>query len=91
MERRADIGRMTTTLLPGSQEDREIYMREHNAASFVNAVDDARRKSTHTIVMTAKAFAGEPEALYVALDYAYHSGVGVTMAPGTATPVDGAD
>jgi hypothetical protein len=31
--------------------------------------------------MTVKAFAGEPEVLYVALDYAYHSGTSVTMAP----------
>ena len=25
--------------------------------------------------MTVKAFAGEPEVLYVDLDYAYHSGI----------------
>ena len=31
--------------------------------------------------MTVKAFAGEPDVLYVALDYAYHSGMTVTMAP----------
>jgi hypothetical protein len=28
-------------------------------------------------------FAGEPEVLYVALDYAYHNDVTVTMAPAT--------
>ena len=31
--------------------------------------------------MTVKAFAEEPEVLYVALDYACHSGTSVTMAP----------
>jgi hypothetical protein len=29
--------------------------------------------------MTVKAFAGEPEPLYVALNYAYHAGTTVTM------------
>jgi hypothetical protein len=33
--------------------------------------------------MTVKAFAGEPEVLYVALDYTYHSGIAVTMAVAT--------
>lgn len=31
--------------------------------------------------MTVAAFAGEPEVLYVALEYASHSGVAVSMAP----------
>jgi hypothetical protein len=31
--------------------------------------------------MTVKAFAGEPNLLYVALDYAYESDVSITMAP----------
>jgi len=34
-------------------------------------------------MMTVTAFAGEPEVLYVALNYAYHSGMTVTMAPMT--------
>ena len=71
---------MTTNRLPNNQEDREVYLREHNAASFVEAVTNGRRDSIDTVVMTVKAFAGEPDVLYVALDYAYHSGMTVTMA-----------
>jgi hypothetical protein len=67
--------------LPDNQEDREVCLREHNAGRFVVAVNKTREEAD-TIVMTVKAFAGEPAALYVALDYAYHSGVAVTMAPG---------
>lgn len=36
--------------------------------------------------MTLRAFAGEPETLYVALDYAYVSGMTVTMVPDSADP-----
>ncbi len=66
--------------LPDNQEDREVYLREHDAGRFIPAVDRTR-KEADTVIMTVKAFAGEPETLYVALNYAYHSGVAVTMAP----------
>ncbi len=72
---------MTTEQLPTKQEDREVYLRDHRAGEFVKAVSDARRDSLDTVVMTVKAFAGEPDVLYVALDYAYYSGMAVTMAP----------
>jgi hypothetical protein len=72
---------MTTDRLPNNQEDREVYLREHNAANFVEAVSNARRDSLDTVIMTIKAFASEPDVLYVALDYAHHSGMTVTMAP----------
>jgi sugar/nucleoside kinase (ribokinase family) len=72
---------MTTDRLPNNQEDREVYLREHNAANFIEAIVNARRDSLDTVIMTVKAFAGEPDVLYVALDYAHHSGVTVTMAP----------
>jgi hypothetical protein len=66
--------------LPDNQEDREIYLREHGAPRFIAAVSRTR-KEADTVIMTVNAFGGEPETLYVALDYAYHSGVAVTMAP----------
>jgi hypothetical protein len=69
---------MTTDDLPDNQEDREVYLREHNAANFIEAVTNGHRDSIDTVVMTVKAFAGEPDVLYVALDYAYHSGMAVT-------------
>jgi hypothetical protein len=72
---------MTTDRLPDNQEDREVYLREHNAANFIETVTNSRRDSIDTVIMTVKAFAGEPDVLYVALDYAYHSGMAVTMAP----------
>jgi hypothetical protein len=50
---------------------------------FVEAVSDARRNSASTVLMTVKAFAGEPEVLYVALNYANDCGMTVTMAPAT--------
>jgi hypothetical protein len=74
---------MTTDRLPNNQEDREVYLRDHRAGEFIKAVTDARRDSVDTVIMTVKAFAGEPDVLYVALDYAYHSGMNVTMAPAT--------
>jgi hypothetical protein len=33
------------------------------------------------VLMTIKAFAGEPEPLYVALDCPHHEGMSVTMVP----------
>jgi hypothetical protein len=74
---------MTSAQLPNNQEDREVYLRDHRASSFIQAVSDARRDSINTVILTVKAFAGEPDVLYVALDYAYHSGMSVTMAPAT--------
>lgn len=72
---------MASTCLPDNQEDREVFLRDHRTAEFIEAVSDARRDSVDTVSMTVKAFAGEPDVLYVALDYAYHSGMTVTMAP----------
>jgi hypothetical protein len=71
---------MASERLPDNQEDREVYLRDHVAGRFMAAVDKTR-KDADTVIMTVKAFASEPETLYVALDYAYHSGVAVTMAP----------
>jgi hypothetical protein len=73
---------MTTDRLPNNQEDREVYLRDHNAGSFIEAVSDASQDSLDTVIMTINAFAGEPDVLYVALDYAHHNGMSVTMAPG---------
>ncbi len=58
-------------------------MREHNVGSFIESINGAHRDSADTVMMTVRGFAGEPEALYVALDYAYHSDVTVTMEPAT--------
>jgi hypothetical protein len=66
------------TRLPDNQEDREVYLREHGTTRFIEMIQDAGRQSID-VIMTVKAFAGEPEVLYVALEYAYHSGVDVTM------------
>jgi hypothetical protein len=67
--------------LPGNQEDREVYLREHRAARYVEMIKDARDRSAEHVLMTVGAFTGEPDVLYVALDYAYHAGVTITMAP----------
>lgn len=72
---------MPTDRLPNNQEDREVYLREHDAANFIEAVTNARRDSIDTVIMTVTAFAGEPDVLYVALDYASHQGVTVTLTP----------
>jgi hypothetical protein len=71
---------MTTDQMPTNQEDREVYLREHDAATFIEAVSNARRDAIKAVIMTVNAFAGEPDVLYVALDYAHHSGVTITMA-----------
>jgi hypothetical protein len=52
------------------------------AASSSQSTGD-HRDSVDTVMMTVKGFAGEPEALYVALDYTYHNDVTITMAPAT--------
>jgi hypothetical protein len=72
---------MATDQLPNNQENREVYLRDHRAANFIEAVSNARRDSVDTVIVTVKAFASEPDVLYVALDYAYHSGMTVTMTP----------
>lgn len=72
---------MATSRLPDNQEGQEVYLRDHDAASIIDAVSNARRDSVDTIIMTVKAFAGEPDVLYTALDYAYHRSLAVTMAP----------
>jgi hypothetical protein len=71
--------------LPDTQEDREVYLRDHCAGNFIEAVLGSHRRAADTVIMTVKAFAGEPEALYVALNYAYHSGMAVTMAAETTS------
>ena len=73
---------MVSTHLPDNQEGGEVYLRNHQAERFITAVRKTRQDAD-TILMTVKGFGGEPEALYVALNYAYHSGVAVTMAPDT--------
>jgi hypothetical protein len=67
--------------LPANQEDQEVYLREHDAASFIDAINGAQAKNTNTVIMMLDAFHHEPELLYVALDYARSCGVTVTMAP----------
>lgn len=67
------------TSLPVSQEGREIYLREHRAARYVEMIRDAREHTVEYVLMTVGAFAGEPDVLYVALDYASHAGVTFTM------------
>lgn len=43
---------MASALLPDSQEDREVYLREHNARNFINAVNDARRELLDALLIT---------------------------------------
>lgn len=70
-----------TSALPNNQEDREVYLREHTAARFVNTITDVRGGKADTVILSIGAFAGEPEVLYVALEYAYYAGVSLHMAP----------
>jgi hypothetical protein len=70
---------MSNIVLPTNQEDREVYLREHDAGGFIEAVRKARKADT--LILTIDAFRAQPEVLYVALDYAKDEGVAVTMAP----------
>jgi hypothetical protein len=74
---------MPQQVLPSNQEDREVYLREHDAGEFIEAVQSAQTKQADTLIMILDAFWGEPELLYVALNYARDQGVTVTMAPPT--------
>lgn len=73
---------MPQQVLPTNQEDREVYLREHDAAGFVDAVTKAQRDKA-PVIMMLDAFWREPDVLYVALDYARTSGVDVMLAPPT--------
>jgi len=72
---------MSQQALPNNQEDREVYLRERDAGDFVEAVSSTQTKQAGTLIMMLDAFLGEPELLYVALNYARDQGVTVTMAP----------
>lgn len=72
---------MVSRRLPDNQEDRAAYLREHDAVLFIDLIAEARRDSVDEVTTTVAAFAGEPEVLYVALEYANRSGVAVSMAP----------
>ncbi len=72
---------MPQDTLPTNQEDREVYLRQHDAGNFVEAVSGAQTKKADTLIMMLDAFWNEPELLYVALNYARDQGVTVTMAP----------
>jgi hypothetical protein len=61
---------MSGQLLPDNQEDREVYLREHDAGNFIEAVRNTQTKQADTLIMMLDAFWGEPELLYVALNYA---------------------
>jgi hypothetical protein len=66
-------------MLPNNQEDREVYLRSHNATMFLKMAKEARTNSVETVITTLHSFKGDPELLYVALDYARESGLDVTL------------
>jgi hypothetical protein len=74
---------MPQQTLPTNQEDREVYLREHDAARFIDSVAASQREKAPVIIML-DAFWREPDLLYVALDYARSSGVDVTLAATTS-------
>lgn len=78
---------MSPQVLPNNQEDREVYLREHDAGDFIEAVSSTQTKKAGTLVMMLDAFWDEPELLYVALSYARDQGVTVTMAPPSSAPL----
>jgi hypothetical protein len=72
---------MSDVALPNNQEDREVYLREHDAANFIETVKNTQTRKADTLIMMLDAFWNEPELLYVALSYARDQGITVTMAP----------
>jgi hypothetical protein len=76
---------MPQRILPTNLEDQEVYLREHERVAFIEAVKRTQTKKTDTLIMMLDAFWGEPELLYVALNYARDQGVTVMVAP----PSDG--
>ena len=72
---------MVLKRLPDNQEDRAAYLSEHDAVLFIDLIAEAHRDSVGDVITTVAAFTGEPEVLYVALEYASHIGVTVSMAP----------
>jgi hypothetical protein len=61
---------MSQQVLSNNQENREVYLRERNAANFIEVVRSTQTKKADTLIMMLDAFQGEPELLYVALSYA---------------------
>jgi hypothetical protein len=79
---------MPRQVLPSNQEDREVYLREHDAANVIEAVKSTQTEQADTLITMLDAFWNEPELLNVALNYARDQGVTVTMAttkPGQLT------
>jgi len=76
----------TAIMLPNNQEDCEVFLREHDAGDFIEAVNSTQTKQADTLIMMLDAFWGEPELLYVALNYARDQGVTVTMTPPSDSP-----
>jgi hypothetical protein len=51
---------MPRQTLPNNQEDREVYLREHDADNFIEAVKSTQTKAD-TLIMMLDAFWAEPE------------------------------
>ena len=70
--------------IPITSEDQEVYLRTHDASSFIDAVarSQTEGETSHRaapVLLTLQAFYREPEVLYVALDYARTMGVEVRV------------
>jgi hypothetical protein len=70
---------MSDVVLPNNQEDREVYLHERGIGHFIEAVKKA--KTEPPLVMLFDTFEDEPEALYVALEYARDENVPVAVVP----------
>lgn len=70
---------MSDVALPNNQEDRAVYLDEHGIGHFVYWVK--RAKTEPPLVMLFDTFEGEPEVLYVALNYARDEDVAVAVIP----------
>src|SRR5665811_1752546 len=76
-----DAERITCLLQRYARPNNRPYMPliHHRPDGFPDRAVALR--ATHHVRAPPGAFAGEPDVFYVALDYAYHAGVTITMAP----------
>lgn len=66
---------------PDNIEDCEAYLKEHDAATYIDFIQDAKKTKTKYAMFTLGAFAYEPVLLLVAIKYASLMGVTLTIPP----------
>ncbi|TAK89571.1 hypothetical protein EPO04_00450 [Patescibacteria group bacterium] len=72
---------MSSIDLPNNIEDCEAYLKENDAGTYIDFIQDARKNKLDYAMFTFGAFAHEPELLRTAILYASLMDVTLTIPP----------